>query len=301
MQHEMAFIAGIKFHLTLHHPYKALRGILAHFKQQFNVQLASKPGAELAPAPQAQGAEAAQGGGAAAPSPPSLSVPIDEWRALANRARLFAMHSLVSVLASIRPPLSSSSPPPPFPVLLPLVCTPPLLSQTTDCALLFTPAQIALACLQLAAGEHATLHTPLNAPPPPSLASHVLQFTQSLIAEAGQAADKTAAHVPVTPTPAAVPAAAAAILSAASAPDISAQAFPLLSRVAPQAEEQMRLGSRAFEAGLQMPPPAPGSGPPAPPSTLSGTAAGRPAAASAAGPAVSEEAGQGASKKKRIS
>ena len=85
MQNEMAFMVGIQFHLTLHHPYKALRGLMADFKLQHNVQLASTPGAALQPV-----------GATPAAAPAPMAVPMGEWRTLASRARLFVMHSLVS-------------------------------------------------------------------------------------------------------------------------------------------------------------------------------------------------------------
>lgn len=91
MANEMAFMTGIKFNLTLHHPYKALRGLMADMKERCGLKLTSAPDAAV----QAVGTSSACAVAESTADVALHTVPMHEWRTLASRARLFVMHSLV--------------------------------------------------------------------------------------------------------------------------------------------------------------------------------------------------------------
>jgi hypothetical protein len=101
MRNEMAFMAGLKFHLTLHHPYKALRGLLADCKVKRGIHLTTQPGAALQMAPGTCNVDTDKHW---------VHILLSDWRAFACRARLFVMHSLVSGAQAKRSPAAPSSP-----------------------------------------------------------------------------------------------------------------------------------------------------------------------------------------------
>lgn len=88
VQHEMEFMQGVRFNLTLHHPYRPLRGLMAKFKDTAGIRLRASAGAAIAPEGTAQDQAA------------GLEVPLPAWRELHARARLLVMHSLVRCSAA---------------------------------------------------------------------------------------------------------------------------------------------------------------------------------------------------------